>query len=299
MAQTSRFWDGTTVGDATVAPYDAVTEFSRVMQSISGAGGIATNQSAVFRGELNELAVTGVATPVSVASGRAITAGTWYENDAATTVAIPTPAVSTRIDRIVLRKDWSALVQTVRVTRIAGVEGGGAPALVQIYGTTWDEPLAQASITTGGVITVTDQRQFVGEGFFSGIQSFAVGDLLYANTTTTLARLADAAAGSVLVSGGVGVAPAWSANPTVTSLTTTGTASVGSTLAVTSTINGQTISATASFTGTVAVATGVAIGANASATGALRLAYLGGINSRNSGNSADGIVLATDRKSVV
>jgi hypothetical protein len=43
----------------------------------------------------------------------------------------------------------------------------------------------------------------------TGIPSYAVGDLLYANTTTSLARLADVIAGKVLVSGGVGVAPAW------------------------------------------------------------------------------------------
>src|SRR3990167_6903112 len=35
---------------------------------------------------------------------------------------------------------------------------------------------------------------------------------------TTLAKLADVAGGQVLVSGGVGVAPAWSASPTVTGL---------------------------------------------------------------------------------
>lgn len=160
MAETSRFWNGTTVGDAATAPYDADLEFSKVLMSLCGAAGVATNLSAVFRGELNELAVTGAVTPVSVASGRSIVWGTWYENDAATTIAIPTPGALTRIDRIVARKSWAA--QTVRLVRIAGTEGGAAPALVQVLGTTWDEPIAQVSITTGGVITITDQRAFVG-----------------------------------------------------------------------------------------------------------------------------------------
>lgn len=53
----------------------------------------------------------------------------------------------------------------------------------------------------------------------TGISSYAIGDLLYASGTTTLSKLADVATGSVLVSGGVGVAPAYSATPTVTSLT--------------------------------------------------------------------------------
>jgi hypothetical protein len=43
----------------------------------------------------------------------------------------------------------------------------------------------------------------------TGLSSYAVGDLLYASTTSALARLADVATGNVLISGGVGVAPAW------------------------------------------------------------------------------------------
>jgi hypothetical protein len=43
----------------------------------------------------------------------------------------------------------------------------------------------------------------------TGQSSYAVGDLLYANTTTTLAKLADVATGSALISGGVTTAPSW------------------------------------------------------------------------------------------
>ena len=43
----------------------------------------------------------------------------------------------------------------------------------------------------------------------TGFASYAVGDLLYANTTTTLAKLADVATGNALISGGVSTAPAW------------------------------------------------------------------------------------------
>ena len=55
----------------------------------------------------------------------------------------------------------------------------------------------------------------------TGQSSFAVGDLLYSDTTTTLAKLADVATGSVLISGGVGVAPSYSASPTLTTSLTT------------------------------------------------------------------------------
>lgn len=43
----------------------------------------------------------------------------------------------------------------------------------------------------------------------TGFASYAVGDILYANTTTSLAKLADVATGNALISGGVGVAPSW------------------------------------------------------------------------------------------
>jgi hypothetical protein len=43
----------------------------------------------------------------------------------------------------------------------------------------------------------------------TGQSSYAVGDLLYASTTTALSKLADVATGNALLSGGIGVAPAW------------------------------------------------------------------------------------------
>ena len=43
----------------------------------------------------------------------------------------------------------------------------------------------------------------------TGFTSYAVGDLLYADTTTSLAKLADVATGNALISGGVGSAPSW------------------------------------------------------------------------------------------
>lgn len=43
----------------------------------------------------------------------------------------------------------------------------------------------------------------------TGITTYAVGDLVYANTTTTLAKLPDVATGNVLISGGVNTAPSY------------------------------------------------------------------------------------------
>jgi hypothetical protein len=43
----------------------------------------------------------------------------------------------------------------------------------------------------------------------TGQTSYAVGDLLYASTTTALAKLADVAVGNALISGGISAAPSW------------------------------------------------------------------------------------------
>jgi hypothetical protein len=43
----------------------------------------------------------------------------------------------------------------------------------------------------------------------TGQSSYTVGDLVYANTTTSLAKLADVAVGNALISGGTNAAPSW------------------------------------------------------------------------------------------
>jgi hypothetical protein len=43
----------------------------------------------------------------------------------------------------------------------------------------------------------------------TGQASYAIGDLLYASTTTALAKLADVATGNALISGGISTAPSW------------------------------------------------------------------------------------------
>ena len=156
MAETSLPWDGTTVGDATSAPYDAPNEFAQIMRALSYTSGM-PNRGGVMR-TLNRLAGTGVATPVQIDTGQALCQGTFYENSAAVAVAIP-PSIVSRIDRIVLRKD--PVAQTVRITRIAGVEAAGIPpVLTQVYGGVWDTPLYQVSLAIA-VITLIDEREFL------------------------------------------------------------------------------------------------------------------------------------------
>ena len=55
----------------------------------------------------------------------------------------------------------------------------------------------------------------------TGFASYTTGDLLYADSSTTLARLNDVAVGNVLLSGGIGVAPSWGKVNIATSITGT------------------------------------------------------------------------------
>jgi hypothetical protein len=64
---------------------------------------------------------------------------------------------------------------------------------------TWSQVSLTSSVT--GTLPATNGG--------TGQSSYAVGDLLYASSTTALSRLADVATGNVLLSGGVGVAPSW------------------------------------------------------------------------------------------
>jgi hypothetical protein len=153
MSEFSRYWTTNNTGDGPSAGYGANT-----MQEML-RGLIAIGDSGVMRGRQNELLVTTGAGNVSVASGEALVYGCYYLNDAALTVSVPTPATSTRQDRIILR--YGSAAQTVRCVRLAGTEGAGLPALTQ-NSTTWELQLATVSITTGGVITTTaDAARFV------------------------------------------------------------------------------------------------------------------------------------------
>lgn len=182
MAEQSILWETVSgTGDSLTIGYSDTLMFQMLRSLFSrtaNLGGVAAD----FQ---NELAVTGTATPVSINTGAGLCYGIPYWNTASVTVAIATPAVSTRVDRIVLRADWTA--KTVRITRIAGTEGAGTPAMTQSAGTTWDVPLATVSITTGGVITVTDAREWL-----IGIGDLTVDSTKLATNAVTTAKITDA-----------------------------------------------------------------------------------------------------------
>ena len=82
------------------------------------------------------------------------------------------------------------------------------------FGTTGLTP----STATSGAITVAGTLVAVNGG--TGQSTYAIGDILYASTTTALSRLADVAAGRYLRSGGTTTAPLWSTTILPNSATT-------------------------------------------------------------------------------
>lgn len=103
------------------------------------------------------------------------------------------------------------------------VPGGGtgntsATAYAPIFGgTTSTGPFQSAAglgtagqpLVSNGAGALASFQTAPATGGGTGQSSYAVGDILYASTTTALSKLADVATGNALISGGVGVAPSY------------------------------------------------------------------------------------------
>jgi hypothetical protein len=98
---------------------------------------------------------------------------------------------------------WQKIDQTNTVTSVNGQVGAVSLAYADLAGTvpTWNQN------TTGTAANVTGVVATINGG--TGQSSYAVGDILYASTTTALSKLSDVATGNALISGGVGVAPSY------------------------------------------------------------------------------------------
>lgn len=104
-----------------------------------------------------------------------------------------------------------------------------------------------ATITGGTITGITDLA--VADGG-TGISSYTVGDLVYASGATTLAKLADVATGNVVLSGGVGIIPAYGKVGLTTHVSGVLPVANGGTGVSTSTGTGNTVfSASPTFTG--------------------------------------------------
>lgn len=182
MAEKSFPWTGNGTGDGTSGGYTAL-EWSEMWRRIFHGGEEASG--GVLRGHGNELAVSGSASPLAVNTGAAMVYGKHYYNSASLNLAVTTPVVGTTGGHVILRLDWAA--QTVRAVAVRNTDGVAAiPSLTQSLVTQWEIRLATFTITTGGVITLTDARTFA---YFGSKVKTAMLDLL-AVTTAVINDLA-------------------------------------------------------------------------------------------------------------
>lgn len=141
MTERSRFWDGSTTGDAvSITDNELMDRFFRAI--LNGTG----NQG-VLKGWANELEVTdGGGLNASINTGAAILYGGFYESTAVETVACPDNSTV----HVVVRRDWAT--SQSRLTQVA--------ALVQTPDTTYDIPLAEVTTVGGAITLITDERDF-------------------------------------------------------------------------------------------------------------------------------------------
>ncbi len=161
--QNSFFWTTSSSGDGSASSYtrDDLTTILKVVGSVSGSEGVGDYG--------NKYVATTEAATVIIGTGGALVDGKPHVCTTAGSVAIVAASGggNTRIDRIVLRADWTAggaSPQTVRIVRIPGTSAASpaAPSLTQTSGSTYDLPLWQALVDTAGTVTVTDERCIIG-----------------------------------------------------------------------------------------------------------------------------------------
>lgn len=117
---------------------------------------------------------------------------------------LPTLTSATKFKAIKDNETWLTTLDDIK----AFIEtGSGTVTSVDVSGGSTGLTTSGGPITTTGTITLAGTLDADNGG--TGFASYAVGDLLQANTTSTLAKLAAVATGNALISGGVGTVSSW------------------------------------------------------------------------------------------
>jgi hypothetical protein len=213
-------------------------------------------------------------------------------------------------DRVLVSDATDSNAKYVNVSQLTAAIGGGTVTSVSGSGGSTGLTLTGGAITTSGTLTLGGTLIAVNGG--TGQSTYTVGDILYASSTTALAKLGIGSAGQVLkVASGL---PSWATDQnsggTVTSITNAADSGTGSAITgagtftytggakVTTSVSGTTVTINTSATtntGTVtSVATGNGIsGGTITGSGTLTVSGGDGLNQTGTGLEVDDTVVRT------
>ena len=191
-----------------------------VFASPDGATGTPTFRSIVSN-DITSLAATKITGILPVANG-----GTGLNSSAAAN------------GQLLIGNSTGFTLATITGTANEIVVTNGAGSITLDIASTY---VGQTSITTLGTIgTGVWQGTAIGVAYGgTGLTTYAVGDLIYASASTTLAKLTAVATGNVLISGGVTTAPSWGKVGLTTHVSGTLGIANGGTNTATAPTNGQ------------------------------------------------------------
>lgn len=141
-------------------------------------------------------------------------------------------------------KVWTAALESTAMPTVGGTS----------LSSTFSPIAGSASIVTVGTVTTGtwSATAIAANKGGTGQTTYAVGDLLYASTTSALSKLAGVATGNALISGGVNTAPSWGKIALTTHVSGTLPVANGGTGVTSSTGSGNVVlSASPTFSGTV------------------------------------------------
>ena len=163
------------------------------------------------------ISASNAATSASAASGSASAAST-SETNAASSATAASNSYDSFDDRYLGAKASNPTLDNDSNALLTGaLYYNTVSSEMRVYsGTAWLAAYVAASTylplsggTMTGAITYAAAQTTPEINGGTGQTSFAVGDLLYASTTTALSKLADVATGNALISGGISTAPSW------------------------------------------------------------------------------------------
>ena len=204
-----------TAGNVTLTNYNGATDQARCMAlRTTGTPGVSRNLVApavskiyiVANGSNNTVVIkTSTSTGVTVPVGEVYLV--YYDTTSTDFRLVGRASSSSNTANTLVLRDASGNFAAGTITATAFSGGSGAFTTLSSTGNTTLGDASADTLTVNASPTFNVAIPATSGG--TGFSSYAIGDLLYANTNSTLAKLSDVATGSALISGGVGVAPSW------------------------------------------------------------------------------------------